>query len=140
VQIDGLKEVFHTNSSSTVQVLLQPSPLIVFPSSQASVPSFKPFPHFWQTVGDAPSQVYPLSSVQVPLHPSPSAVFPSSQISLPSFTPFPHFWQTVGDAPSQVYPLSSVQVPLHPSPSAKFPSSQATVIFVPSPQMSEADA
>jgi len=70
---------------STAQDELQPSPLIVFPSSQYPAVGFITLPS--PQVSDQELavvllpdvQVYPVSTEQLESHPSPEAVFPSSQ-------------------------------------------------------------
>ena len=74
---------------SIVQVLLQPSPPIVFPSSQF-VPVFLtiiPSPHIScqmsGVVGVPPLHWKPVSTVQDEFHPSPLLMFQSSHSSVP---------------------------------------------------------
>jgi hypothetical protein len=67
-----------------VQVELHPSPEVVLPSSQPSVPTRTPSPqalamHFPPAVG----HVQPLSTWQVAEQPSLATAFPSSHVSLP---------------------------------------------------------
>ena len=65
-----------------LQVLLQPSPLVLFPSSQVSPKLLLPFPQILtQVVGLNIFQDHPASTFQVELHPSPLLVLPSSQFS-----------------------------------------------------------
>jgi hypothetical protein len=60
-----------------------PSPLILSPSSQSSVPIRFPSPHIREQLSGVeevpPEQINPVSFSQVLLHPSPNTVFPSSQ-------------------------------------------------------------
>lgn len=71
--------------ASTCQVELQPSPLLVLPSSQyvAEVAITFPSPQSSEqtlAVIESPRvQVHPDSTAQAVLHPSPLLVFPSSQ-------------------------------------------------------------
>jgi hypothetical protein len=72
---------------------LQPSPLTVLPSSQASSEAFFPSPqgdwHVSGVVGVPPVQMKPHSTVQVAEHPSPASEAPSSHPSVPAFWPSP---------------------------------------------------
>src|SRR4051812_5228696 len=85
-----------------VQLLSQPSPLTLLPSSHSSPASSMPLP-----------QSMPGSFWQVDEQPSPSAVLPSSHCSPASLVPSPH----LGCG------FSLVQVEEQPSPSAVLPSS-----------------
>jgi len=58
----------------------QPSPDIILPSSQPSVPSLIPLAHFCQTEG-LPVQAHPLSILHILLQPSPFILLPSLQPS-----------------------------------------------------------
>jgi hypothetical protein len=74
----------HSKPLSTLQVLEQPSPLVVLPSSQVSLPSSTPSPHL--TTGQVQAfpgveQMQPVSSWQVLEQPSLLTVLPSSQDS-----------------------------------------------------------
>src|SRR6185437_14922958 len=66
------------------QSALQPSPLIVLPSSQTSPGSSTPLPQTYCEVQGPPigGQVHPGSTWQRPLQPSPGSVLPSSHCSL----------------------------------------------------------
>src|SRR5262249_3307861 len=79
--------------------LSQPSPFVVFPSSQVSFAVTTPLPH---PVG-----------LQLLSQPSPSTALPSSQVSFAVTTPLPH--------------LVIVQFSSQPSPSMVLPSCQASV-------------
>jgi len=73
---------------SSWQVLEQPSPLVVLPSSQVSLPTMiVPSPHFGEHRFPGTRHSKPLSTLQVLEQPSPLVVLPSSQVSLPSSTP-----------------------------------------------------
>lgn len=80
--------------SSTVQVELQPSLLMRFPSSQASCGRLLPSPqtvdHTSRTVPEPPTHLYPFSTVHDPLQPSPEFVLPSSHTSVADLRPSPH--------------------------------------------------
>lgn len=104
----------HTQPVSTSeQSLLQPSPLLVLPSSHFSVPANKPSPHtvtqavgvvalFWYQpeaqnvqvslfVVEPPLHTQLVSTVdQSDAHPSLLFVFPSSHFSVPARKPSPH--------------------------------------------------
>src|SRR5262245_30029337 len=69
-----------------VQSFSQPSPGVLLPSSQASVPSFRPLP---QTTS-------PGVGVQSAWQPSPSVVLPSSHSSLPVLLPSPQMSPVAG--------------------------------------------
>ena len=74
---------------SIVHVLLHPSSLTAFQSSQVSgemmMPSPQTITQVSADVGVPPVQEYPVSTVHVELHPSPLWVFPSSHASVPKF-------------------------------------------------------
>src|SRR6185437_15238369 len=106
------------------QVLSQPSPEVVLPSSHSSVPNFRPSP---QTAVQVPPWQWG-SLVQVGEQPSYGMKFPSSHCSKPSGTPSPHtvLWQTdLAGVPvaTQAQPCSSLQSALQPSFGVLFPSS-----------------
>src|ERR1019366_9374351 len=115
----------HPVPVSTVQVALQPSPGVVFPSSQPSCGNFSPSPH-------TAVHVPPLhlgSIAQVGEQPSYGIRFPSSHCSEPSLMPSPHWvtWQTdFGGVPVETHANagSTLHVALQPSPEVVFPSSQ----------------
>ena len=81
---DELPDV-HVYPASTVQLLSQPSPLILLPSSQYPTATFitNPSPHISEhvlAVTLSPNvHVYPVSTEQVELHPSPFKILLSSQ-------------------------------------------------------------
>lgn len=115
------------------QVLLQPSPLSIFASSQTSLVSNTPFPQTEQVVGLFPSQAQPASMVHVLEQPSPSFLFVSSHCSRPSMTSFGQRLHTDG-VPNHVYLcnifvyekaylFSMLQFLSHPSFDTVFPSS-----------------
>ena len=91
----------HVNPDSTAQLVLQPSPPTVFPSSQASPAATRPSPQIvWQTEG-VPMHVNPDSTAQLALQPSPPTVLPSSQASLLARKPSLHTATQVEGAPAQ---------------------------------------
>ena len=70
----------------------QPSPLVVFMSSQASLAPRMPSPQtpaIVQTLGQ-PVQLQPAGTWQIALQPSPAVLLPSSHCSLGSCTLLPH--------------------------------------------------
>src|SRR6188768_3862910 len=121
------------------QSALQPSPLTLFRSSQVSLSSRIPLPHFshsWPATGQRQP---PDSTLQLALQPSPADASPSSQVSGATTTPLPHCshnWPAV----VQLNPGSLVlQSELQPSPPCEFPSSHTSTpprVFcrIPSPQ------
>src|SRR4051812_24536306 len=90
----------HRKPVSTLHVASQPSPGLVLPSSQASLPIRMPSPQ--ATLG-VPSVLNVGSFWQTPLQPSPYAVLPSSQPSSASlpFLPQIALVQAVPTAPEQ---------------------------------------
>src|SRR5205085_812124 len=75
---------------STAQALLQPSPLITSPSSQASAPARMPSPqNVVHTLGVLPTQLHPASTAPALLQPSPPIRSPSSHASPPVRAPSP---------------------------------------------------
>lgn len=129
-----------------MHVELHPSPLIRFPSSQATVPKLNPFPHCSVQIEielKAEEQVNPNSTVQLELQPSPLIRLPSSHFveSVPGLTPSPQTIDqeslVVGEPPIQVYPDSTMQLLDHPSPLIVFPSSHPAEEYrLPSPHKS----
>ena len=108
--------------SMVVQSPLQPSRLMVLPSSHASLPTRRPSPqtdtHESLLVILPPSHMYPASIVQFPLQPSPAAVLLSSHssdaiqsIRLAS----PHLGEHVSSPPT---PLPSLLDEMHSNPSS----------------------
>ncbi len=73
------------------QLELQPSPSVVLPSSQVSLPPTTPSPHRISHWLGWPWQEYPFSMWQAASQPSPLLVLPSSQVSpsLGSTKPLP---------------------------------------------------
>jgi hypothetical protein len=80
----------HEKPGSIVHVLVQPSPLFVLASSQASVPARTPSPHVVAHALGIPTQVHPVSTVQVAEQPSPAALPASSHASAPATIASPH--------------------------------------------------
>ncbi len=68
----GKPGVTQTQPVSSVQRMLQPSPEVLFPSSQASAPARRPSPH-WAARQTEKEQSQPGSTAQVDEHPSPEA-------------------------------------------------------------------
>ena len=117
------------NEPSILQILLQPSPSILFPSSHCSelvtIPSCHIDDH---SLGLLLEHLYPDSVFQVESHPSLLSVFPSSHNSSESIIPSPHVEvdvavQTFGELESQVQPDSTTHKLLQPSELFVFPSS-----------------
>ena len=115
----------HENPVSICQVLEQPSPLLVFPSSHCSVvviyPSFHCSVHVEAMEVVPPEQCHPLTSpVQVAFHLLVPSVSPSSQASLPKTFPSPQIGDQVDDVIAalltQFQPVSVCQVLEQPSP------------------------
>src|SRR5512133_3456073 len=109
------------------QTALQPSPLVVLPSSHCSVPSFFLSPQIGRQGSPTLGQRNPTSGWHVAEQPSPEFLFWSSQVSPWVSLPFPQYssWQTDPVAVfSQEYPVSMVHVEEQPSLFATFPSSQ----------------
>ena len=98
VSFDVGEPPVHVQPDSILQVELQPSPVITFPSSQKVLNDvyFLPSAHISdQTSLDdevPPDHIHPVSLAQVELHPSPETVFPSSQYVLNELNrlPSPH--------------------------------------------------
>ena len=148
--------VEHSAPFSSKHVIVQPSPGVTFPSSQASFGSRRPFPHTSndsQTddacvashLPDAQSASNahddPSSTRHEELQPSLSTLLPSSQASPDSSTPFPHVSgasqtevacvvshsvETQSSFKVHGEPSSMRQEELQPSPLVSFPSSQAS--------------
>ena len=100
----------HSYPASTCQVLFQPSPSCLLPSSHASSTESltKPFPQISvQTVGEEAScvvQSQPVSITQAEPQPSPFTALLSSHCSDPSTSPFPHVPDT--------RPIDMIAIPL----------------------------
>src|SRR5690606_10214419 len=75
--------------SSRAQVASQPSPETRLPSSQVSLDSTAPLPHFSQ-VTPGVTQMNPASRRHVSEQPSLASRLPSSHVSSPSIVPLPH--------------------------------------------------
>src|SRR5512133_369100 len=99
VLVQTLGSPVHDISGSTTHVVEHPSPLALFPSSQASVPRFRPSPQ----IGFAPELVMtqPASVLQVLEQPSPLAVLWSSHASSMVRVPSPHTSLTHGPVGGQ---------------------------------------
>src|SRR5438309_332363 len=98
------------------QLAAQVPQALVLPSSQVSVPSLIPLPHFWHTEGVVP--------------------LPPSQVSVPfaELSP-PVGLQDEGVEPVQVKPGSTAQEEEHPSALTVLPSSHCSEpALIPSPQ------
>ena len=121
--------VVHVQPVSIAHTLSHPSPLAVFPSSQACVPVLSPSPQGSpHTEGLATVHDQPASTTHRLSQPSPVAVFPSSQTSVPSKRPSPQIAvHTVGEFVSHVQPVSTTHTLSQPSPFAVFPSSHARI-------------
>jgi hypothetical protein len=92
---------------SIVHVLLQPSPAVVSPSSQAWPPVKAPSPHFGAQL--TPLPVYPLLHAQVKL----PVVFVQAALALQLLPPLgPHSFTSAQLTPLPVYPLLHAQVKL----------------------------
>lgn len=134
----------HSQPVSTVQLLLQPSKLSVFPSSHSSVGVMKLSPQTGTQVegdeGDPPVHEYPLMGpVQSGLQPTPSVVSPSSHASPCTFLLSPHIGTHVVSVIAvlldHVQPGSIVHEFVQPSQFTVFPSSQDSVgVITLSPQ------
>jgi hypothetical protein len=126
--MQGLPAVGHAHPASTVQVLEQPSPEELLPSSQPSVGVRIPLPQIscTQAEGLSPEQNQVASTLQSAEQPSPPVVLPSSHCSELEFTvPSPQTGNlTQLFACGHLQPVSTVHVGLQPSPAARFPSSQ----------------
>ena len=124
---------------STRQVVEQPSPPTLLPSSHISVPMIIPSPQAGTHLRPGTRHSYPVSTLlQSAEQPSPPAVLPSSQASLAASLPSPHtevIVQTLGE-PVQVQPSGIWQIALQPSPPVLLPSSHPSpVSSVPSPHL-----
>src|SRR4051812_44369244 len=76
---------------STRQMSEQPSPAVVFPSSQGSGPTTRPSPQIGKQRDPGTGQTQPASiAAQSAEQPSPRWVLPSSQTSVPPSRPSPH--------------------------------------------------
>ena len=124
-----------------MQVLEQPSPLVVLPSSHCSVPTICPSPHFGTQGLPGMRHCQPGSMVlQSPEQPSPLTVLPSSQASWLDNFPSPQTaretqgWPGVGQLHS--FGFSSWHVFEQPSPPTLLPSSHCSLVsMIPSPQL-----
>src|SRR5262245_53312725 len=105
--------LLHSKPSSTMQLLEQPSPLRVLPSSQASSRTM-PSPQRDEQATVGPVHVG--SRRHSGEQPSKPMWFPSSQLSAPSMLPSPQFVreQMLGD-PMHLKPGSNWQRELQPS-------------------------
>src|SRR5215471_15944393 len=117
-------------SGSRRQSSEQPSNGRALPSSQLSVPSMTPSPHFVgvQTLG-LPLHFQPISTLQVAEQPSPAVAFPSSQSSGGTCTPSPQRATRWHGCPAGWHekPGSTTrQSAEHPSPDTLLPSSHAS--------------
>ena len=136
---------------SFTQLLLQPSPETVLPSSQkvGFMLYLFPSPQISKQTSGAlvvpPDQLHPDSIPQLLLHPSPETVLPSSQyvdselnlLLSPQISV--QVSAEVDDPPLQFHPDSFTQLLLQPSPETVFPSSQKVgleLYLFPSPQIS----
>src|SRR5258705_12733663 len=80
----------HVQSCSTVQLALHPSLPFALPSSQASLPTRMPSPHFGAHSEGTPPHCQPVSTAQLAEQPSPPSASWSSHASAPSIAPSPH--------------------------------------------------
>src|SRR5689334_21949374 len=78
-----------------LQLLSQPSPLVVLPSSQTSVPRIMLSPQIGVHELGLPGQSQPTSTWQLPSQPSPGDVSLSSHASAPATLPSPHTFAVV---------------------------------------------
>src|SRR6478736_3378966 len=105
------------HSGSRTQSAEQPSNGAVLPSSQLSLPSTTPLPHFAsvQMLG-APEHFLPSSTWQRSEQPSPATRLPSSHGSLAATTPSPQRAISRHGLPglAQLKPRSSAQARLRP--------------------------
>src|SRR5438552_16646647 len=116
---------------SSRQVLEQPSPSTLLPSSQVSPPLIRWSPQIGTHRLPGTRQCHPGSTVvQSAAHPSPDAALPSSQASTPLRTPSP---QTASRTSQKAFAVekgrgfcSSLQSAEQPSSDARFPSSHSS--------------
>ena len=112
------------------QVLEQPSPLALLPSSHCSPLRILPSPHLAMQALPTTRHWYPVSTVlQSAEQPSPLAVLPSSHCSLPSRTPLPHVTaEHLQRCPGVHWQPASIllQSDEQPSPSFWLPSSHTS--------------
>jgi hypothetical protein len=124
-------EQFHPGSTFE-QFALHPSPLMVLPSSHASMPERTLSPQVvLQRLGCAALQLYPHSTEQMALQPSLPSLLPSSHPSPEVLIPSPQTpvqMDLTHERAEQVHPGSTiVQSALHPSPLLVLPSSHVSL-------------
>ena len=108
-----------SEAGSTWQVLEQPSPLVVLPSSHVSLPSMTPSPQIGMHGFPGTGQRQPASTVeQLAAQPSPDPVLLSSQASVGASRPSPQMAVRRQALPTfgQLQPFSIWQSGVQPSP------------------------